>query len=628
MNFLTKTDFVNAFTCPTKLNYLPYPNKFTDASIEDEYLQSLSDGGYQIGKLAQLQYKQGIETSIHNEEAITQTEEWLLQKDTVVFEAAIQHNNFFIRIDIIHKEDQTLNLIEVKAKSYDSSLFEEDNFYNQNGSIQAEWQEYFYDLAFQYYVTRIKYPHFKIKCFFNLPNKNISSQTDNLFNKFSIKNKKAYFLGTEEDLKDQLIYEVDVTDKIIEVVNSTYPFMEQEFHFSDIVNTLATAKVNQTAIPIYIGSHCKGCQFRDADIEKSGMYQCWKHINGFNLQKFNSEKIIDIWNVRSTHKLFQQRKYFIDDIEPEDINIDYEPTLSNKAFSNKDRQYFQCFGIESFANDENYILNSRFLQPEIDKWKYPLNFIDFETATLAIPPYKGLAPYELIAFQYSIHTMNEDGKITHSSQFLSAGSHEFPNLKFITQLSADLSTNDGSIFMWYPHEQRTIESIKQQIIKLGLVDKYKDEIAFIDSLLPLGNRELIDLYALAKNGSFYPNCKGSVSIKKVLPAVINHSQYIQNKYAKPIYGIGNKISSLNFEDIAWVQKDHTLCKNPYDIINANDDEAINQGGMAATTFAKLQFEDLSESKRVELKNALLKYCELDTFAMVIIAESWLHKMTF
>ena len=165
MHFLTKTDFVNAFTCPTKLNYLPYPNKFTDASIEDEYLQSLSDGGYQIGKLAQLQHQNGIEASIQNTEAIAETEEWLRQKDVVIFEAAIQQNDYFIRVDIIRKEDQTLNLVEVKAKSYDSSLFEEDNFYNQNGSIKAEWQEYFYDLAFQYFVTKIKYPNFKIKCF-------------------------------------------------------------------------------------------------------------------------------------------------------------------------------------------------------------------------------------------------------------------------------------------------------------------------------------------------------------------------------------------------------------------------------------------------------------------------------
>jgi len=46
--------------------------------------------------------------------------------------------------------------------------------------------------------------------------------------------------------------------------------------------------------------------------------------------------------------------------------------------------------------------------------------------------------------------------------------------------------------------------------------------------------------------------------------------------------------------------------------------------MAATTFAKLQFEDLAEDEREALKIALLRYCELDTLAMVMIAESWLN----
>ena len=48
--------------------------------------------------------------------------------------------------------------------------------------------------------------------------------------------------------------------------------------------------------------------------------------------------------------------------------------------------------------------------------------------------------------------------------------------------------------------------------------------------------------------------------------------------------------------------------------------------MAATTFAKLQFEDLTDAQRTSLKTALLRYCELDTLAMVMIAESWLDRI--
>ena len=621
---LTKTDFVTAFACPTRLNYIRRPFQYTDSTEEDEFLQSLSDGGYQVGKLAQLNNKDGIEASENRDIALKETGEQIAKDSATIFEAAIEYKNFFVRVDIVRKTPNSIDIFEVKAKSYDSSIPEEDNFYNQNGSIKSEWKDYFYDLAFQYYVVKEKYPNYKINCFFNLPNKNINSKVNNLFNKFSIKNKKAFFLGTEEDLVDHLIYEVNVTSKIKEIIDSTFEYQGQELLFYEIANELANAKLNSLDYKPNIGIQCKGCKFKDQDKEKSGVYQCWKKIDSFTDDKFINEKVIDIWNFRGAQKLIDQNKYFIDSMDLDDLKIEQAPHLSDQAFSDKDRQYFQCFGIDTFQNNEGYIFNTNYLTKEIDKWRYPINFIDFETATPAIPPYKGLSPYEMIAFQYSIHTLSASGEIDHTSQFLSTSANEFPNLPFLKSLVHDLSKNNGSVFMWYPHERTTLTAIKKQIIKLQLTKEFETELAFIETLLPGGDRELIDLFALAKQGVFYPNTKGSNSIKDVLPATINHSSFLQNKYAKPIYGSSNGIKSLNYENVAWAKKNGKGYRDPYDIIKDYSDEAISEGGMAATTFAKLQFEDLAEDEREALKIALLRYCELDTLAMVMIAESWLN----
>jgi len=620
--YLTKTDFVSAFSCPTRLNYIRHPYQYTDSTTEDEFLQSLSDGGYQVGKLAQLNHKEGIEASEDKDQAIKETEQRLGEDSAIIFEAAIEYQNFYVRIDIARKYANSIDIVEVKAKSYDSSIPEADNLYNQNGSIKADWKDYFYDLAFQYYVIKKKYPNQKINCFFNLPNKNIDSKVDSLFSKFSIKNKKAFFLGTEADLIDNLIYEVNVTSRIEELIGTTFEYQGQELLFYEIANELANAKLNSVDFKPNIGIQCKGCKFKDQDKEKSGVYQCWKNVDGFTDDKFNNEKVIDIWNFKSAHKLFKQNKYFIDSIDLDDLKIDQAPFLSDTAFSLKDRQYFQCFGIDTFQNTDGYIFNANYLTKEISDWKYPINFIDFETASPAIPPYKGLSPYEMIAFQYSIHTLSESGEIEHASQFLSTSVDEFPNLSFLKNLMRDLSKNTGSVFMWYPHERTTLTAIKKQIIKLQLTKEFETELAFIETLLPGGDRELIDLFALAKHGVFYPNTKGSNSIKDVLPATINHSSFLQNKYAKPIYGSLNGIKSLNYENVAWAKKNGKGYRDPYDIIKDYSDEAISEGGMAATTFAKLQFEDLAEDERETLKTALLRYCELDTLAMVMIAESW------
>ncbi|HFS5637864.1 TPA: hypothetical protein ACH0PD_000291 [Legionella pneumophila] len=43
-------------------------------------------------------------------------------------------------------------------------------------------------------------------------------------------------------------------------------------------------------------------------------------------------------------------------------------------------------------------------------------------------------------------------------------------------------------------------------------------------------------------------------------------------------------------------------------------------------YAKLQFTNMSNSERAELRNALLRYCELDTLAMVMIIEGWQHML--
>ena len=41
-----------------------------------------------------------------------------------------------------------------------------------------------------------------------------------------------------------------------------------------------------------------------------------------------------------------------------------------------------------------------------------------------------------------------------------------------------------------------------------------------------------------------------------------------------------------------------------------------------TAYAKLQFTEMSDLEREQVRKALLKYYELDTFAMVMIYEGW------
>ena len=143
---------------------------------------------------------------------------------------------------------------------------------------------------------------------------------------------------------------------------------------------------------------------------------------------------------------------------------------------------------------------------------------------------------------------------------------------------------------------------------------------------------MVDLADLARKHYFHPSTKGSSSIKKVLPAVMNSSAYLKATYSKPTYGTTEGILSLNFEGVAWWQQGADgQVVDPYQLlvsqIGALDDlalqaEAINQGGAASYAYLKLQFEDLSPRERKSLRAGLLRYCELDTLAMVFILQAW------
>ena len=119
----------------------------------------------------------------------------------------------------------------------------------------------------------------------------------------------------------------------------------------------------------------------------------------------------------------------------------------------------------------------------------------------------------------------------------------------------------------------------------------------------------------------------------MLPAVLNSSQFVQEKYSKPIRTIG--VSSKNLtKDHVWLKKLDNEIISPYKTLppvheNISQEEIearlsnidnIDDGGAALTAYGKIQYTDMTEKERVDIADALKRYCELDTLAMVMIYE--------
>ena len=145
---------------------------------------------------------------------------------------------------------------------------------------------------------------------------------------------------------------------------------------------------------------------------------------------------------------------------------------------------------------------------------------------------------------------------------------------------------------------------------------------------------MVDLCEVIKDFYYHPLTYGSNSIKKVLPAILETSDYINSKYTQEIQSIG--ISSKNFpKDHKWLKRDSlNNIVSPYDLLPpvfkdfteeelegmVSEIETLSNGGTALTAYGKIQYTDMKKNERNALKESLLKYCELDTLAMVMIYE--------
>lgn len=247
-----------------------------------------------------------------------------------------------------------------------------------------------------------------------------------------------------------------------------------------------------------------------------------------------------------------------------------------------------------------------------------------------------MRPYEPVAFQFSHHVMHADGRIEHVGEFLLTDPVVFPNFKFAEALKAELEQDDGTVFMWSPHENTILKKIAEQLEDTSNPpSNASDLISFVRSLVKGGGRQMYDLCKLSKDAYFHVGTKGSSSIKKVLPAVLKTSSTLKKKYSQPIYGSALGIPSKNFEAFTWwVDSGAGVPLEPYDLLkdygstllgeelDDPDELVIAEGGAAATAYARLQFEDLNPESRQKIREALLRYCELDTLAMVMIVEAW------
>ena len=207
------------------------------------------------------------------------------------------------------------------------------------------------------------------------------------------------------------------------------------------------------------------------------------------------------------------------------------------------------------------VVDKKAIKLFLKSFSYPFYYFDFETYQQAIPKFADVKPFQQIPFQYSLHIMRNSTKLDHVEFLAQSGSD--PRDDLVKQLISDIPPDVTVLAFNASFEKSVLVELSKQF------PKYKKHLQNIIN-------NLVDLAEpFRKKYYYHPEMKGKFSIKIILPLLVPEME-------------------KEYENLE-----------------------IQNGSEAMQSFANLvKINDQNQINRTR-KN-LIKYCELDTLAMVKI----------
>ena len=375
--YLTKSRFKTGMSCPTKL-YYESSEKYENNDDGNEFMKALAKGGLQVGEMAKLYYPGGVEIDGRNkEDQLTQTNNALQQENIIIYEAAIKVDHKFIRVDILEKKGNLINIIEVKSTSCNGS--DESQF---TSTKTLKKREYLEDIAFQYLVCLDYFKEYNVIPYLMMVDKNIECSVDGLYSQFVIrkegKRDKCKTLEgiTKDELGIQIMTAVKVKNTLEYLINDDYYREHPDFGgrgfkaviswFEDLLLGYENAELAYLSEP---HKKCKECQFHSDDNARSGFYNCLKTKMNWSDSDFDKPLLYDVWDYSDSKKRIDEGKWFMQEISELDIEIK-DPKSNNilQFVCDKTTFFLDVVNIIDLKNEEKRIIEEmEKIKIEIDK---------------------------------------------------------------------------------------------------------------------------------------------------------------------------------------------------------------------------------------------------------------------
>lgn len=245
--------------------------------------------------------------------------------------------------------------------------------------------------------------------------------------------------------------------------------------------------------------------------------------------------------------------------------ISYNDLINNPKITNVK----QLRQIEYYLSNLGTHVDKDGIRAFLDTLSYPIYFLDFETTQDVIPLYPGTKPYQQIPFQYSLHYIEKEGGPLLHKEFLAVSGTD-PRRDIAERLCKDIPMNVCVTAYNKSFECTRLKELAETFPDLAIhLLNIRDNI-----------KDLLEPF----QGGYYYNktMGGSFSIKSVLPAIFPNDP------------------ALDYHNL----------------------EQIHNGSEAMTIFPRIK--DMTPEEQKFARQNLLKYCELDTYAMVKVWEELIN----
>jgi len=608
--FLSKSEFIHAYDCDTKLWYMKrgYP-RTEDA---DGAMRHFARSGYVVGTMATLLFPEGTEITGSTEQALAATRQLMHKEHVTLFEAAFLCDGFLVRVDILEKKGNVIRIIEVKSFSKSA----------REGAKTID-VKYMRDIAFQAMVVKKAFPRADVQCTGCCVNKDkenavpdmarwfrvgetvsqakadadpMTGQESVLPRRRSWTHVRVEFTGDLEQLqREHLLRFIDVNARVGSMMSDV------EARAQELL-----AVVRSDVKPASTRAlRCKDCSYRvAADISPSGFDECW----GDDARRATILDVVQIGNLN--RPTLGNGGVSAIDVMIAEGNVTKEDLAASGIVSESAYDgavYIDVHGLPEQADDG--------FAEALTALRYPLHFVDFETSAAVIPPVAGMRPYESVAFQWSCHTLREPTSEPEHAEWIDLD-HDFPSQDFARALLDHLRTYGGvgTVLTWSPYEKRTLLNIRDHLhrgLGSGNADMVANELdALIKSTSADAGVRIVDMEHLLKQYRYvHPGAGGKSSIKTILPAILSTTR-------------SNRIAGW-LQSLQLYRPTSSGIADPYTLL-VNDGD-VGGGSAALHAYASAVHGGLTPEERNALRRSLLRYCTVDTLAMVIVWEHWLNR---